>query len=177
VKTVSWKVAVVGVALIVSIIYVLPTFFPGWWPYKQINLGLDLQGGMHLVLEVKTEKAVESTTERMRNELRTAFREARIRQRGIDATGLSKLSVDVSGAGDADQVKKLLKSDFPDLDILSTIERGSGNFRIDVELTPEWVDQIQKQAVDQALETIRNRIDEFGVTEPDIRIQIGRAHV
>ena len=170
-KTVSWKVAVVGVALIVSIIYVLPSFFPGWWPYKQINLGLDLQGGMHLVLEVKTEKAVESTTERMRNELRTAFREARIRQRGIDVTGLSKLSVDVSGAGDADQVEKLLKSDFPDLDVLSTMERGSGNFRIDVELTPEWVDQIQKQAVDQALETIRNRIDEFGVTEPDIRIQ------
>ncbi len=170
-KTVSWKVAVVGVALIVSVIYVLPTFFPGWWPHKQINLGLDLQGGMHLVLEVKTEKAVENTTERMRSELRTALREAKIRQRGIDVTGLSRLAVYLMDADDVKQFETLVNSDFSDLDILSRTDRGRGSHRIDIALSPEWVEHIKKQAVDQALETIRNRIDEFGVSEPDIRIQ------
>lgn len=170
-KTISWKVPVVGVVLIVAVIYVLPTFFSGWWPHKQINLGLDLQGGMHLVLEVKSEKAVESTTERMRNELRTAFREARIRHRGIDVTGLSKLSVDVLDEQDIEKIKSLLKQDFPDLEILSAAGKGAGNYRIDIAFSPEWEDHIKKQAVDQALETIRNRIDQFGVTEPDIRIQ------
>ncbi len=157
--------------LIVAVIYVLPTFFPGWWPHKQINLGLDLQGGMHLVLEVKSEKAVESTTERMRNELRTAFREARIRHRGMDVTGLSKLSVDVLDEQDLKKIKSLLEQDFPDLEILSAAEKGVGNYRIDIAFSPEWEDHIKKQAVDQALETIRNRIDQFGVNEPDIRIQ------
>ena len=45
--------------IIVAVIYVLPIINSNWWPYKKINLGLDLQGGMHLVLEVDAEKAVE----------------------------------------------------------------------------------------------------------------------
>ena len=49
-----------------------PTFKEGVWPNKKINLGLDLQGGMHLILEVKTEKAVESTIERIIAKLREA---------------------------------------------------------------------------------------------------------
>ncbi len=49
--------------VVAAIIYILPSFKPALWPHKQIKLGLDLQGGMHLVLEVDTEKAVESTTE------------------------------------------------------------------------------------------------------------------
>ncbi len=62
-KNITWRLPVVGIVFIIALIYIVPTFKPGWWPHKQINLGLDLQGGMHLVLEVKTEKAVEGTLE------------------------------------------------------------------------------------------------------------------
>ncbi|MEZ4565739.1 MAG: hypothetical protein R2860_01820 [Desulfobacterales bacterium] len=86
-KDFSWRIPVVGLVLIVAVIYVIPTFKPGWWPNKQINLGLDLQGGMHLVLEVQTEKAVESTLERIRNELRGYLRDDQIRHKGITYSG------------------------------------------------------------------------------------------
>ena len=51
-KNFSWKLVLVFVVLVTAIIYVLPSLKPALWPHKQINLGLDLQGGMHLVLEV-----------------------------------------------------------------------------------------------------------------------------
>jgi preprotein translocase subunit SecD len=92
-KDFSWRIPVVGLVLIVAVIYIIPTFKPGWWPNKQINLGLDLQGGMHLVLEVQTEKAVENTLERIRNELRDSFRDEKIRQKGIEYSGKNTLSL------------------------------------------------------------------------------------
>ena len=75
----------------VAIIYILPTLHmriqgeqqPTLWPKKKINLGLDLQGGMHLVLEVDTEKAVESTIERIVHELRNLLRKKRIKHMGM----------------------------------------------------------------------------------------------
>lgn len=68
-KNFSWKLILVFAVIIAAIIYVLPTFKPGLWPYKQINLGLDLQGGMHLVLEVDTAKAIEGQVERISQEI------------------------------------------------------------------------------------------------------------
>ncbi|MEK6192857.1 MAG: protein translocase subunit SecD, partial [Deltaproteobacteria bacterium] len=60
-KTLSWRLISVLVVIAAAFIFVLPTIRPGMWPHKKINLGLDLQGGMHLVLEVDTDKAVEDT--------------------------------------------------------------------------------------------------------------------
>ena len=83
-KTLSWRPISVLVVIAAALIYVLPTFRPGMWPHKKINLGLDLQGGMHLVLEVDTDKAVEDTIERLAQELRTSIRKERVRVQGID---------------------------------------------------------------------------------------------
>ncbi|MBC2716174.1 MAG: protein translocase subunit SecD [Desulfobacteraceae bacterium] len=169
-KDFSWRIPVIGLVLIVAVIYVIPTFKPGWWPNKQINLGLDLQGGMHLVLEVQTEKAVESTLERIRNELRTLFRNDKIRHKGIDYSGKKALSVKLTDPNDLEKVDDLLGKNYGDVKILSsTLENGIKTVKIG--LTDEWVAQIKKQATEQALETIRNRIDQFGVSEPDIRVQ------
>ena len=62
-KQLSWKWVISFAVVLAALIYVLPTFKPGLWPHKKINLGLDLQGGMHLVLEVDTEKAVQGRIE------------------------------------------------------------------------------------------------------------------
>ncbi|MCK4468006.1 MAG: protein translocase subunit SecD, partial [Desulfobacterales bacterium] len=78
-KNISWKLILVIIVVIAAVIYILPSIKQTWWPHKKINLGLDLQGGMHLVLEVDTEKALESTIERIRLELRNLLKKERIR--------------------------------------------------------------------------------------------------
>lgn len=169
-KDFSWRIPVVCVALIAAIIYVVPTFKPGIWPHKQINLGLDLQGGMHLALEVETEKAVENTVERIRNELRIDFRKQKIRFRDIIHSGKSGLSVKILNPDDLQAVESLLDKQYSDLEIRST-SMDEGVRTVEIALTDKWVREIKKQSTEQAIETIRNRIDQFGVSEPDIRIQ------
>ena len=173
-KYFSWRTALIGLVVIASIIYVIPTFKPGTWPYKKINLGLDLQGGMHLVLEVQSEKAVESTLERIRNELRDLFRKEKIRQRGIDPSGKTGLVIQLADSGDfnkdVDAIKSLLEKNFEDMEMVSG-STDAAKRTVKIGMKDQSVQNIQKQTAEQALETIRNRIDQFGVSEPDIRMQ------
>ena len=156
--------------LVTAIIYVLPSFIPALWPHKQINLGLDLQGGMHLVLEVDTEKVVESTTERISQEIREQLKKKRIRHVSVDPIEGSRISIEVKKEESIDKLKAVLDDEFRDLRELSKTEAG-GTYATVMDIPDNDREQIKKLAVDQALETIRNRIDQFGVAEPDIRRQ------
>jgi len=167
---ISWKVALVLVVVVAAIVYTLPTFRPGLWPHKKINLGLDLQGGMHLVLEVESIKAVESTIERMTQELRVNLREERIHNAVVDRVGGTQISAKVSGQENIDKFQKLLDTDFRDLRIVSRKDQGD-TLDLVMDLPEKEVGNIERLASEQALETIRNRIDQFGVSEPDIRSQ------
>ncbi len=169
-KKISWKLVLVFAVVVAAIIYILPSFKPALWPHKQINLGLDLQGGMHLVLEVDTEKAVESTTERISQEIREQLKKERIRHVSVDRIEGSRISATVKQEESIEKFKALLDDEFRDLRELKKTERD-GTFAVVMDLPDEDRDQIKKLAVDQALETIRNRIDQFGVAEPDIRRQ------
>ena len=169
-KTFSWRLVVVIAVVIAAFVYVLPTFKPNLWPHKKINLGLDLQGGMHLVLEVDTEKAVAGTVERFAQELKTQIKKERIRNTRIDLLDKARMTVTVKEAGNLSKVEELLDSDFKDLRILSRSTRD-GDTVITMNLPDNEADHIKKMATEQALETIRNRIDQFGVSEPDIRRQ------
>lgn len=169
-KKVSWRILVVLAVLVVAAVLVIPTFKPGWWPHRQINLGLDLKGGMHLVLEVQTEKAVDSTMERIRGELRSLLRKERIRHHGVETAGATALSVTVLNEESLDDIRNILDREYADVEVVSSSPVDAG-LEIRIGLADEWVREIKKQATEQALETIRNRIDQFGVSEPDIRIQ------
>jgi preprotein translocase subunit SecD len=169
-KNFSWKLILVFVVLVSAIIYILPSLKPALWPHKQINLGLDLQGGMHLVLEVDTEKALESTVERISQEIREELKKERIRDVAIDRVEDIKLSIQIKKEDNIDKVKELLDADFRDLRELSN-RTVNGVQTIVMDVPDADREQIEKLAVDQALETIRNRIDQFGVSEPDIRRQ------
>jgi preprotein translocase subunit SecD len=136
----------------------------------KINLGLDLQGGMHLVLEVDTAKAVEGTIERIAQELRTRLRKERIRYADLDRINGTKISVKIRNQASIEKFENLLDKEFKDLRILSeTTENDVLDILMD--LPDRVTDQITRLAAEQALETIRNRIDQFGVNEPDIRNQ------
>lgn len=149
-------------------IYLLPTVKPGMWPHKQINLGLDLQGGMHLVLEVDIDKAVESTVERITEELRELMKKERIRYIRLERIEAYQIAVEVA-PDRADAFNKLLDKEYPDLRVVS--RSGEGQSAVILNLPDSETEHIKKMAAAQALETIRNRIDQFGVSEPDIRTQ------
>ena len=169
-KNFSWKLVLVFVVIVAAIIYVLPSLKPALWPHKQINLGLDLQGGMHLVLEVDTEKALESTVERISQEIREQLKKERIRQVSIDRVDDIKISAKVKNEDSLKKFRTLLDEEFRDLRELSSSKVG-GVQTIMFDIPDGDREQIERLAVDQALETIRNRIDQFGVAEPDIRRQ------
>jgi preprotein translocase subunit SecD len=170
-KHFSWKLLLVFAVIVAAIIYILPTFKPSLWPHKQINLGLDLQGGMHLVLEVDTEKAVESNVERIAQEIKERLKKKRIRNVAVDRIEEIKISVRVKNEETAASVRELLDDEFRDLTLSESTDNGM--VLITLAIPDGESAHIEKLAVDQALETIRNRIDQFGVSEPDIRRQGG----
>jgi preprotein translocase subunit SecD len=169
-KNFSWKLVLVFVVIVAAIIYVLPSLKPAIWPHKQINLGLDLQGGMHLVLEVDTKKALESTVERISHEIRDQLKKEHIRNVTIDRVEGIKISAQIKNEESIKKFSALLDDQFKDLRELSN-NMVDGVQTIMLDIPDSDRTQIEKLAVDQALETIRNRIDQFGVSEPDIRRQ------
>lgn len=169
-KNFSWRVIIALAVIIAAIVYILPTINQGWWPHKKINLGLDLQGGMHLVLEVDTDKSVESTIERMTYELRSLLKKKNIRYVGIDRIEDTKISLKIRGNNNILSFDKLLDNELEDLQVLSK-STDDEILTMILNLPEDETHHIKKLAAEQALETIRNRIDQFGVNEPDIRRQ------
>jgi preprotein translocase subunit SecD len=168
-KNFSWKLMLVFAVIVAAVIHVLPTFEPGLWPHKQINLGLDLQGGMHLVLEVDTAKAVEGQVERISQEIKDQLRKERLRKVSLNRIDGNKISASIQDPQTLEKFYTLLKNDF---DFLKRSAQTQGDAStIILEIPEPEVENTKKLAVDQALETIRNRIDQFGVAEPDIRRQ------
>lgn len=167
------RLGVFVVLAFAAALYLVPTFvgeLPSWWkgflPSDRIRLGLDLQGGSHLILEVKVDKAVENTVERVREEVRKRLREKAIPINRIDREGIQiKLAVPQPSA---ERVRDLLKSEFDNLRVVSS-RAGAEGTEFLLSLGEREIRSIREYAVDQSLETIRNRIDQFGVSEPIIQ--------
>lgn len=169
------RARLIGMAIVVlaAAVYLLPTFFadlPEWWttvfPNHRINLGLDLQGGTHLVLEVKVDKALENSVERTRADMIKVLREKGVSGVSVDRTGTQLLVR--SAAGNAERVRGILKSEFGNLVELKSAQTGAGA-EFSMALSKEEMRSLRDYAVDQSLETIRNRVDQFGVSEPIIQ--------
>ncbi len=167
-KKVLWRFLFIGFTIAVAVIFFLPNTplfkaMPDWWkknmPHKGIVLGLDLQGGLHLVFEVEGDKAVESSTERYAFLLKELIEKKKL-QADVKRNGLG---IEISPA--SQEVSKLLSDNYPDL---KTSQDGQ---KFVVSISDSEIKRIKDNSVDQALETIRNRIDQFGVSEPTIHRQ------
>ncbi len=158
------------VVVTAAVVYLLPSLKPQLWPYKTINLGLDLQGGMHLVLEVEVNRAVENTVERLGQDLRGMLKKERVRHLGIAKPDEVSLSVKLPDRENLEKFERLLGDEFRGVKLVSRQQQGDAT-AVNLGLPEEESENIKDMAVRQALETIRNRIDQFGVSEPDIRRQ------
>lgn len=154
-----------------AVVCLLPTFF-NTWPHKKINLGLDLQGGMHLVLEVQSIKAVEIEMDRIIGELKKAFRKEEIKHYGISRMKNNAISIKLKDKDSIDQFNEYISKNYQAMTVSKPKTQDEYSF-FELALSKEEMETIKQLATDQALETIRNRIDEFGVSEPDVRVQGG----
>ena len=176
-KSVLTRFALFGIASLAALLYLLPTFvksLPDWWsnilPSDKIHLGLDLQGGSHLVLEVKVDKAIENNVERVRGDLANAFREKGVSGVNVERVEGTVLHITVPSAN-AERLRGVLKSDFAYLVEAKPPQTTASGSEFFLTLSKDEMRSLRDYAVDQSLETIRNRIDQFGVSEPIIQRQ------
>jgi SecD/SecF fusion protein len=167
------KIGTLLFLIVLSIITIIPSFYsatPDWWKKymapEGLRLGLDLQGGMHLVLKVDLKKAEEDSLELAAADLKDSLKEKSITAvRGNSLPGTILFTLPNVGA--VETVKALVKEDFPNINV--RVEAKEGTFpRITLNLKDTEINFIRTHAVDQSLEIIRNRIDQFGVAEPVI---------
>ncbi|MBF0143398.1 MAG: protein translocase subunit SecD [Magnetococcales bacterium] len=169
-----WKPLSVLLVLVVSFLFTfpsipggLPQWWPEWLPRQVIQQGLDLQGGLHLLMQVEVDKAVEQVTENQVDDLRSALRKARLRYRSLERNGLDGITIALSEDTDRGAFRELLGKEAPSMQVVS--DDGESTWRLT--LKPDEQKEIRKLAVDQSVQTIRSRIDQFGVAEPTIQKQ------
>ena len=186
----QWKIIlVIGLSLL-GILATLPNFvtrdyastLPDWLPHRQLVLGLDLQGGSHLLLAVDTDAVIAERLEAVRDDVRRALRDERIGYTGLGVQG-ETVQVRIREADrldDAETAMELIAQPVestlggigfggPAAQDLS-ISRQDGNQFV-LTLTDQAITQRINTAVEQSIEIVRRRIDELGTTEPTIQRQ------
>jgi preprotein translocase subunit SecD len=154
--------------LVPSLMVALPEWWPSFLPSRKIHLGLDLRGGTHLLLNVDLEKAIENALDQNAEDLRRVLREGNVTGVEIQRVGQSlRLRAATQEAKNA--AEKILSEQFPILTRTGAPEPAEGE--VALVLDRREVQRIREYALDQSLETIRNRIDQFGVAEPTVQRQ------
>ncbi|MFZ1747510.1 MAG: protein translocase subunit SecD [Nitrospirales bacterium] len=173
-KKLRGRLFLLFVVTVVSVILALPSF-PGLFQslpdgvkrvlsHRGLSLGLDLQGGIHLVLEVEEERAVEIAVDRIRKAVEDLLKDKAIMVEGVRREGSKMIVITLQQEADGEKVRTLLDEAFPNFE-----SQNPAGTRLVYELRSTEVDRIKTSAINQALETLRNRIDEFGVAEPLIQ--------
>jgi preprotein translocase subunit SecD len=169
-----WKAALYGAAIVLAVLYLVPTvvtddkelpaFFQKYFK-KRIQLGLDLQGGLHLVYEVNIEKAVASKVDRLANDVDDAVKK-KVTDFNLVRSGRDDITITFKVPGDVAKLDdEVLKPFRRDLDVVS---RDAATGIVKLRYDADRVAEVEELALRQAIETIRGRVDAFGVAEPTI---------
>lgn len=155
----KWKIPLTIVFVLFSIGYLL---------YNGINLGLDLQGGLHLVLQVRTERVVQDELVRVKDSLSRELRKQRIKFDAIEVQKTNSLKITASSKEDLEKITTYVTEELPNFEKKGLLDTGN---TLTIGLLAAVVDGWKENAMQQALITIRNRIDQYGVSEPVIQRQ------
>lgn len=165
--------AVVIVTTLLGAMWVLPnltTLPENWWfSKKKLTMGLDIQGGIHLVLGVDTEAVVKEKTARLIKNLENEFKGENIQFSSLRLADEKTSTIELGYANETDKeaIQKYLDRVYSTtLQILTDT-----NNKFTLRYYDAYVLETKKQILNQAIEVIRNRIDEFGVAEPSIQAQ------
>lgn len=158
----NFRVVLLIAAALFGIIFSIPSLTQSQHGAK-VTLGLDLQGGLHLLLGVKTEEAVNSQLKSVASGLKHFTEQNDILIDGLSVEG-NTVVFSLLDAEDNAKISEHLKT------IQGSVVKASGE-SYTVSFKPEEVEKLKGQAVDQAIETIRNRLDQFGLAEPVVARQ------
>src|SRR6516162_6372166 len=181
----TWKLVLVLGIVIAGILYALPNVFPratidrvpSWLPHKQVNLGLDLQGGAHLLYQLDEKEMTDDWLSTIRGDVRETLRRARIGYTDLsqDVTARS-VSVKIRDAAELDKAyQELRKLAAP---VGGNVFSGFSGYDLDVAtkddtvmltVTDAGLAHRMSSAIQASIETIRRRVDAFGTTEPSIQ--------
>jgi preprotein translocase subunit SecD len=176
-RKVGGRFALLGLIIVVSLVFFIPSVpalyqpLPAWLksvlPNKGITLGLDLQGGIHLVLEVEEERAVEIAVDRSVNAIQDLLVDKKLPVESVKRTASNQVTLTFQNGELKSQIQKIME-DFPSF---VEVDSQGTSATIIYEIKDAEIKRIKDSAINQALETIRNRIDQFGVAEPLIQRQ------
>ena len=181
-----WKMILVFGVVIAGILFALPNLFPAatmarlpaWLPHKQVNLGLDLQGGAHLLYQLDEKEMIGDWLNTMRGDVRETLRRARVGYTDLAQNVPNRsVSVKIRDAADVDKAyDELRKLAQP---IGGTVFSGFSGYDMDVAkdgtdgitltVTDLGLAHRMDSAIQASIETIRRRVDAFGTTEPSIQ--------
>ena len=159
-RNLGLRIGVVVVVFLISLWYLYP-------PKQRINLGLDLQGGIHLVLGVEVDKHVTSQTERAAEDLKNGLERKGVGVKRVARDGLSSIVVELANASNWNDALTVA-AEFTSFDVTDRDEKAG---RFTLAMRDRVIAQLRDDAVRQGVETIRNRVDQFGVAEPIITRQ------
>ena len=131
---------------------------------EPLKLGLDLRGGVHFLMEVDTQKALNNRQNGTLLDIRRKLRGEKIRYNSLFVEKDQAIKLKVTQESVFDKATELLEDNYPQFTI-SYKEIGN-QFEISLRLTEQEIEQIEADAIDQNLTTIRNRVNELGVSEP-----------
>jgi preprotein translocase subunit SecD len=168
-KNLKWKIIVIIVAMLACVAYIAGPKKKDAGLFSRINLGLDLQGGIHLVLQVVADEALNHELDQdalsIARELKSKTTAFESSKRG---DGFSIKVSGVDSAGDKDARNYLEDTFGKEYDIVSRTSEGKTD--ITLSLRQSEIRTMRESTVRQALETVRRRVDEFGVSEPSLQL-------
>ncbi|MEZ4703761.1 MAG: protein translocase subunit SecD [Bdellovibrionota bacterium] len=177
----KWKAGAAVLSVVLGIWFLLPNVYspgatdakgePAWYtkflPDSGIQLGLDLRGGIYMALGVDLDRALLNEADRYANDLKEFLTEKEIPFELVERQFSStRILVRLTSRDNLDNFESLLRKEF---NILTVVSADSGDLSYVLTLDPNRQSEIERDTIAQALETLRNRLDEFGVAEPSIQ--------
>ena len=181
-KTIYRKFIFLVVLTILAIFFSLPSFIKHLpdglskiLASDGMRLGLDLQGGMSLILKVNLPQAVQTRLELNITDLRQNLKERGITLGPTESRGSNHVHLQLLNPSDLGSLQKILAREYPNLVLLSASQTRKAA-SVDLGLNAKEVRDIKDNSVAQSVEIIRNRIDQFGVSEP-VLLQQGKDEI
>ncbi len=162
-KKLNYRVAIFILAFTFGVVFSLPSLLQSDWG-KKITLGLDLQGGLHMVLGVKSEVAIESRTKSIATTIKYLLDDQEIIYDNLAITP-NGVTLELLDSDDVPKFKGIVQKELEG----TKLTQNGLNFVI--AMTPEEIERTKQNAVSQAVETIRSRLDLFGLAEPTVARQ------
>ena len=176
-KNFSLKKVLVALILLFSITYSLPTFFsetPAWLTSlnaKKMNLGLDLKGGVHFLMEVDLVEVVANKSKKLSSDIRSQLRKEKIRYKNFSGESLN-ITIDFLNYEDYKKADKLINKVYQNTFDITRV----GESKMKLEISEKALNEIRLAAIKQNTTTLRNRVNELGVAEPIVQ-QSGKTRI